>query len=120
MHNRINGMYIQRAHRLGNVRNDEFQNKFDPNRPIIVYFRDYPDTEYILENANKLRCLSFGNDIHYPREILDARKMLYSSREVVTAQENKKKVKIAHPAKLFIDDMLITDAFPDWFRVIEK
>lgn len=115
-----NGMYIQRAHRLGNVRNDKFKNKLDPKRPIIVYFRDYPDTEYILENAYKLRGTSFGIDRDYPREILDARKMLYSSREAVTARENKKKVHITYPAKLFIEDKLIADAFPDWFQVIDE
>ena len=41
-------MCIERAHRLGSLRNDSYRDKPDPKRPIIVRFRDYNDTELVV------------------------------------------------------------------------
>ena len=70
----ISSISIERAHRLGTVGRAKDDGRVTQNRPIIVRFRDYPDTVDILKSANKLKGTTFGIDRDYPREIADARK----------------------------------------------
>ena len=108
------GMVIDRAHRLGAVNRMHIRNGTDPKRPLIVRFRDYRDTEHILENAYKLRRTNFRVERDYPKEIADARKSLYQSQEAVMARRKSQKVQILYPAKLCIEGTIVRDMFPDW------
>ena len=51
----LSEMYIERAHGLGSLNSDTYRNKTDPKRPIIVRFRDYTDTERLLEQGYRLK-----------------------------------------------------------------
>lgn len=66
-------MCIQRIHRLGSISRVRALTQ-TPRRPIIIAFRDYCDTEYIMENVQKLYGTKFGIDRDYPKEIAAARK----------------------------------------------
>ena len=107
------GMCIDRAHRLGRR-----VNGYDPRRPMIVRFRDYTDTERILQQAYKLRGTRFGVDRDYPKEIAEARRALYACTEAREARARRSKVQIRYPARLFIDGQLVDDKFPDWFQIL--
>lgn len=111
-------MVIERAHRLGSINSPANRSKDDPRRPIIVRFRDYADTDTVMENAYKLKGMSFGVDRDYPKEIADARKHLYKSKEATEARANREKFQIRYPAKLYVKGKLIKDEFPDWFDVM--
>ena len=110
----ITGMAIDRAHRIGSTIRANSANRDDFKRPIIVRFRNYRDTDHILENAYRLKGTNFGVDRDYPKEILDARKRLYKSKEAFDARKCRQKVQIRYPAKLFINDRLVRDEFPEW------
>ena len=112
------GVCIDRAHRLGRPKHPT-QSK-DPKRPIIVRFRDYIDTERVLQNAYKLKRTQFGVDRDYPKEIVSARKQLYTSQRARDARARREKVQIRYPARLFIDGRSVDDKFPDWFPVINE
>lgn len=115
----ITGMVVDRAHRIGSLYKALSANRDDPKRPIMVRFRDYRDTEHILENAYKLKGSNFGVDRDYPKEILDARKRLHKCKEAYEARRGKNKVQIKYPAKLYINDRLVRDEFPDWFSYMK-
>ena len=58
----IEGVYIQRAHRIGNPfnrRSGQYAPRRTDPRPIIACFRDYKDIERLLSNAYKLRDTNF-------------------------------------------------------------
>ena len=98
-------MCIDRAHRIGKraVRGIS-------RRPIIVAFRDFQDTECIMNNASKLRGSRFGIDRDYPTEISSARKLLW----------NRLKDVLEYPARLVIGRKVVEDAFPDWYTVLSS
>ena len=117
--------FIQRAHRIGRKQtnrrghrksNRELNSQTQP-RPIIVAFRDFPDTELILENTSRLRstpALSVYRD--YPKEIAEARKVLWPRFKA--AKKEKLIASIKFPAKLMVGGQLVCDMFPDWFEVL--
>ena len=51
----LSEMYIERAHCLGSLNSDTYRNKTDPKRPTTVRFRDYTDTERVLEQGCRLK-----------------------------------------------------------------
>lgn len=53
------GIVIDRAHRVGAIKATHIINRTDPKRPLIVRFRDYRDTEQILEKAFLLKGTHF-------------------------------------------------------------
>lgn len=63
-------MYLERAHRLG-------RKAYGKDRPVIVAFRDFIDTDNIMQNAYKLKNTSYGINRDYPNEIVKARKSLW-------------------------------------------
>ena len=73
-------MYLERAHRLG---------KYDPSktRPIIVAFRDFCDTELILNETSCLRGTDLGVSRDYPNEISKARQSIW--KQYKTAREKQ-------------------------------
>ena len=113
-------MYIERAHRLGSLNSDVYRNKTDPKRPIIVRFRDYIDTERVLEQGYRLKGSNFGIDRDYPKEIASARKELYSCNEAKEARRRNLRVQIKFPAKLYIEGRIVRDMFPGWFDVMKE
>jgi hypothetical protein len=71
----LNDYYVQRVHRLGSLGRARALSQI-PRRPIIVAFRDFPDTDFILNRASMLKGTRFGIDRDYPKEISNARKRL--------------------------------------------
>ena len=90
-------MYLERAHRLGRRREDR-----STPRPVIVAFRDYYDTELILQEANKLRNTGFSIHRDYPHEIAQARKSLWGMYKDARAIY-RNRVSIQYPARLVVN-----------------
>ena len=95
------------------MKNDVYRDKPDPKRPIIVCFRDYNDTELVMEQAYPLRGSAFRLDRDYPKEISQARKDLYSSKEAKEGRRKQLRVQIKYLAKLFVDGRFVRDKFPE-------
>lgn len=103
---------VERAHRVPMFLPP---NQGDRKRPIIVKFRDYPNTDLVMRHAYKLKGTGFRVDRDYPREIADARKALNQLDCVKKARENRARVQIKYPARLYINNKLERDMFPGWF-----
>ena len=107
-------------HRLGPVKRTHVMNRSDPKRPIIVRFRDYRDIDHILDNAYRLKGSRFRVDRDYPKEIAEARTRLFQSTEVQEARKRRSKIQVKYPARLYINDRLVRDEFPDWFDLMRE
>ena len=114
------GMVIDRAHRLGPIRRPDNWGRSDQRRPIIVRFRDYRDVDHILDNAYKLRGSRFRADRDFPKEIVDARSRLNQCKEAQDARKKRSKMQVRYPAKLYINNRLVRDEFPDWFDLMKE
>ena len=106
---------IERAHRLGSIRQPARQAGQDPRRTIIAKFNDYRDTEHILDRSYKLKGTKFRVDRDYPREIVEARKRLQFCEKMEQARRRGSRIQVKYPARLFIDGQLVIDEFPEWF-----
>ncbi|MEW8547543.1 MAG: hypothetical protein AB2693_28890 [Candidatus Thiodiazotropha sp.] len=106
-------MYLERAHRLG---------RFKPGsakpRPIIVAFRDYYDTELILQVAPELKGSQYSVCRDYPHEISEARKQLWPHYRAAR-EDRSAKVSIRYPARLIVNGITTHDIFPDWFTILK-
>lgn len=104
-------MYLERAHRLG---------RFDNNktRPIIVAFRDFCDTLDILDASPSLKGTTFGVSRDYPVEISKARQSLWKQYKM-TREANPKKKVMEFPARILVDGVVVADAFPDWYPILQ-
>jgi hypothetical protein len=60
-----------------------------------------------MQKAYKLRESKFGVDRDYPKEIANARESLYNSLEAKQALQDKVKMYIKYPAKLFIKGVMV-------------
>ena len=98
-------MYLERAHRLG---------RFDPSktRPIIVAFRDYCDTELILQEASNLRGTELGVSRDYPNEISKARQSLWAQFKATREKNPRKKVTLGYPECIIVNGVTTVDLFP--------
>lgn len=103
-------MYLTRAHRLGPRRTGSRNH----SRPIIVNFRDFCDTEAIMERAHMLKNTSCSIGYDLPKEINDARKKLWDELKSIKSRQPRAKVQIIYPAKLVVDGKVVKDEFPDW------
>ena len=105
-------MYLERAHRLG---------RFDPSktRPIIVAFRDYCDTELILQEASNLRGTELGVSRDYPNEISKARQSLWAQFKATREKNPRKKVTLGYPACIIVNGVTTVDLFPDWHNILK-
>lgn len=105
-------MYLERAHRLG---------RFDPSkiRPLIVAFRDFCDTEYILNEAKCLRGTDLGVSRDYPNEISRARQSIWKQYKTTRENNPRKKVTFGYPASIRVNGVTVVDLFPDWFNVLK-
>ena len=120
----IEDVFIQRAHRLGNIsavgsRPGSFAPRRAQSRPIIALFRDYKDVERILASAYKLRDTNFGINRDYPPEIVNARSNLWADYKLEKSRHREGSVYIGFPAKLVVDRKVIRDEFPDWKEVLK-
>ena len=108
-------MYLARAHRLGprkiGIR--------DPRRPIIVNFRDFIDTDTIMNKAFMLKNTPFSIAYDLPKEIHEARKRLWSELRTIKANKPFVKFQILYPAKLLVEGKVVRDEFPDWGKVMQ-
>ena len=106
--------YLERAHRLG-----RFKPGSSKPRPIIVAFRDYYDTEVILQQVQSLKGTNYAVCRDYPREITEARNTLWPHyRKARETASNK--VSIKYPARLIVNGHTTHDMFPDWFNVMKR
>ena len=108
-------MYLARAHRLGPRR----VGQRNPKRPIIVNFRDYCDTNIIMNHANRLRNTPFSIGYDLPKEIKEARKRLWEEVKRIKRTSPDVKFQILYPAKLLVGGKIVIDEFPDWGRVMQ-
>ena len=120
----IEGVFIQRAHRLGSTsakgsRPGSFAPRRAQSRPIIALFRDYKDVERILASAYKLRDTNFGINRDYPPEIVNARSNLWADYKLEKSRHREGSVYIGFPAKLVVDRKVIRDEFPDRKEVLK-
>ena len=110
----VRDMYIARAHRLGAKSRD----RPNHNRPIIVAFRDFCDTELIMSRARMLKNTPFSIDFDLPREIQAARSKLWPLYKELKRTNPGAKVMIAYPAKLIMNQRLVKDEMPEWGKYI--
>ena len=108
-------MYLARAHRLGPRRIGQR----DPRRPIIVNFRDFCDTDLIMNRAHCLKQKPFSIGYDLPKEINEARKKLWDEVKRIKAKTPNAKFQILYPAKLMVEGKIVRDEFPDWGNVIQ-
>ena len=107
---------IDRAHRVGRRNRKNFL-----RRPIIVAFRDYYDVERIIERAYVLRGTRFGVDRDYPREINNARRLLWNRyKEIRQTKRRNDTVSLQFPAKIVVNGNVVEDAFPGWNEALKK
>ena len=113
-------IFIQRAHRLGKIRQRPHRAGQPKHRPIIAAFRDYPDVELILSNADKLRGTSCGINRDYPQEIVNARKPLFKDKKDLKLKYPNSNISVQFPAKLVKDGRVVRDEFPNWHTVLKR
>ena len=113
-------IFIQRAHRLGKIRQRSHRAGQPKHRPIIAAFRDYPDAELILSNADKLRGTSCGINRDYPQEIVNARKPLFKDKKDLKLKYPNSNISVQFPAKLVKDGRVVRDEFPNWHTVLKR
>lgn len=80
-------------------------------------FRDYIDTERIIERAYRLKGSKFGIDRDYPKEIAAARQLLWPRFKELKQHNNN--VSLQYPARLVLNGRVIEDALPDWYEVLK-
>ena len=98
-------MYLERAHRLGRLK----PNQTKP-RPIIVAFRDYYDTELILQAVDQLKGSKYSVCRDYPKEITEARNKIWPHYR--KARENSaNKASIRYPARLIVNGVTTHEMF---------
>ena len=113
-------VYIQRAHRLGNLnrrRRGRGGSLVTQPRPIIAQFREYQVIELILQNAYKLSGTLYGINRDYPKEIIEARSKLWPMYKKARGENLKGEVYVGYPAKLTVRGKVVADDFPDWRTV---
>ena len=107
-------LYIARCHRLGRL----IPHKTFQNRPIIVNFRDFGDTELVMSKVRMLKGSQFSVDYDFPREIQEARGRLWPRLKETRRDNPRSRVQIVYPAKLLLDGRVVCDALPDWNKYI--
>ena len=115
IHEKLNietDMYLETAHMLG---------RFDPSktRPIIVVFRDFCDTEYILNGASCLRGTDQGVSRDNPNEISKARQSIWKQYKSIRENNPRKRVTFGYPASIRVNGDTVVDLFPDWYDVLK-
>ena len=65
-------MFIERAHRVGSLKSDGYKDRPEPKCSVIVQFRDFNDTEFVMEQAYRLSGWVFSLNRDYPKEIATA------------------------------------------------
>ena len=120
LHLDSDSIYIQRAHRLGNMKpqNRRWAQRKDP-RPIIVCFRDYKNVETIMSYAFKLCGTKYGINRDYPNEIVSARSRLWADYKSAKSRFPEDRVFIGFPAKLIVKGRVVRDEFPDRKAVLK-
>ena len=118
----IDELYIERLHRLGSIQKAR-QRVTDPNepvrRPIIVAFNDTRSLNRVLDNAHMLRGKPFSVTRDYPLEIVKARRTLMP-QYIKEKQNRQNKVSMEYPARLIVNGKTVSDAFPDWYTVLQQ
>ena len=115
-------IFIQRVHRIGKLKPPPRRGPgpVKPrHRPLIAAFRDYPDVELILSNADILQGSPFGINRDYPQEIVNARKPLFQEKKELKSKHPGAKISIQYPAKLVKDWKVIKDMFPNWHKILK-
>jgi hypothetical protein len=109
----VNGIMLQRTHRLGRKRRGVAPNgrPWGP-RPIIACFRDFPTRQHIRSKGKLLKGTKHYIHEDLPLEIRSARGQLWD--EYSRARADKLKASIVFPAKLVVEGHVVRDLFPNW------
>ena len=103
---------MDRAHRVGRRNRRNFL-----KRPIIVAFRDYFDVDRILSRVYLLKGTRHGVDRDYPKEINNARRLMWNRYKEIKARKRKNDtVSLQYPARIVCNGEVIEDAFPGWYE----
>ena len=108
-------MYLARAHRLGPRK----VGSRNPHRPIIVNFRDFCDTDMVMNRAHMLKNSPFSVGYDLPKEINEARKRLWDELKSIKTTNPRARFQILYPAKLIVEGRLVRDEFPDRIEIIQ-
>lgn len=109
----INEHSFERVHRIGRYTgNQHTYNDIQKRRPIIAAFANDYDKERVLRQASILKGSVYSISQDYPKEIREARNKLWSRCKEARRQGSK--AIILYPAKLYINDELVDDKFPEW------
>lgn len=108
-------MYLARAHRLGPRK----VGSRNPHRPIIVNFRDFCDTDMVMNRAHMLKNSPFSVGYDLPKEINEARKRLWDELKSIKTTNPRARFQILYPAKLIVEGRLVRDEFPDWIEIMQ-
>ena len=118
----IDDLYTERIHRLGSLQRAR-QLVTDSNqplrRPIIVAFNDTRSVNRVLDNAYTLRGSGFSVTRDFPQEIVRARRTLMP-QYIQEKQNRQNKVSIEYPAKFVVNGKIISDAFLDWYTILNQ
>jgi hypothetical protein len=104
---------MPRVHRLGRY-------KKGSNRPIIAFFLDSRDTEYVVSRAKMLKGTNFNINRDFPKEIASARKLLWPKYKFLRNEYPESVISIAYPAKLIKDGKVVANVFPNWDYIMQS
>ena len=80
---------------------------------------DYRDTVYVLSQANKLKGTNFSINKDFPKEIVNARRQLWSEYKRLRSANPDSKTNIVYSAKLVSNGRTVADEFPDWSLIMQ-
>ena len=107
---------MDRAHRVGRRNQRNFL-----KRPIIVAFRDYFDVDRIYSCVYLLKGTRYRIDPDYPKEINNARRLMWNRYNEIKARKRKKDtVSMQYPARIVFNGKEIEDFFPGWYESLNR
>ena len=104
---------MPRVHRLGRFNRGN-------TRPIIANCLDTRDTDRILSNAYKLKNTPYSINRDYPKEIADARKVLWPEVKRMRQHNPEVKINIVYLARIVKDGKVVADMFPNWNKIMHR
>lgn len=109
---------IVAAHRLGRVFKPQYPSQRPRHRLMLVILRHRLQVNNVFRFAYKLKNTSVSLTRDYPREISDARKVLWPRFKAERAKYGPKEVQIIYPAALKVNGTTVENMFPGWHDVL--
>lgn len=113
---------IVRAFRLGRVitpRAPHLRQDLPPKpRFILATFSHAGEVEALMNSASLLKDTNIGLSRDYPKEISEARKILWPEFKSKRNELGKDRVKLLFPAAIKVDGRITRNLFPEWFETL--